>query len=70
MRPWSVSHTAKLGWAEGMVSIAAAAPATTQFSNAGLRQLLPAFPAQSNPLLTLGSPDPSSEVTSWLAQPT
>lgn len=53
-----------------MASVAAATPATTHFSNAGLSQLIPAFPAQSNPLLTLGSPDLSSEVTSSLAQPT
>ena len=65
-----VSHTAKVGWEEGLASVAAAAPATIQFSCAGLSQLISAFPAQSNPLLTLGFPDRSSEVTSWLAQPT
>ena len=41
-----------------------------QFSCAGFSQLISAVLAQSSPLLTLGFPDPSSEVTSWLAQPT
>ena len=53
-----------------MASVAAAAPATTKFSCAGFSQLISAVLAQSSPLLTLGFPDPSSEVTSWLAQPT
>lgn len=53
-----------------MASVAAAAPATIQFSCAGFSQLISAVLAQSSPLLILGFPDPSSEVTSWLAQPT